>query len=209
MIISISGLIGAGKDTIADYLVNFHHFRRDSFADSLKDAVSAVFGWDRELLEGRTRSSRTWRENVDTWWADRLNIPNLTPRLVLQLWGTEVCRLGFHNDIWVASIENKLLRHNDNIVISDSRFPNEISAIRKAGGTIIRVIRGHDPIWFDTAVNYPDRMPTLYPDVHVSEYSWAGTKFDAVVNNNGSIEELYNTINDLVRDLQISKVDHS
>ena len=48
MIIGICGFIGSGKDTIADYLVNFHGFRRESFANTLKDAVAAVFGWDRE-----------------------------------------------------------------------------------------------------------------------------------------------------------------
>ena len=67
MIIGICGLIGAGKDTMADYLVNIHQFRRESFANTLKDAVSAVFGWDRDLLEGRTRHSREWREQVDAW----------------------------------------------------------------------------------------------------------------------------------------------
>ena len=72
MIIGVVGLIGAGKDTMADYLVNIHQFRRESFANTLKDAVSAVFGWDRDLLEGRTRHSREWREQVDAWWADRL-----------------------------------------------------------------------------------------------------------------------------------------
>ena len=91
MIIAICGLIGSGKDTTADYLVNIHQFRRDSFARTLKDAVAVVFGWDRELLEGRTKESRAWREQVDAWWATRLGIPDLTPRWVLQNWGTEVC----------------------------------------------------------------------------------------------------------------------
>ena len=54
MIIGICGFIGSGKDTIADYLVNLHHFRRESFANTLKDAVAQVFGWDRTMLEGRT-----------------------------------------------------------------------------------------------------------------------------------------------------------
>ena len=87
-IIGITGTVGSGKDTIADYLQNIHQFRRESFAHTLKDAVAAVFGWDRELLEGRTRESREWREQVDPWWTARLNIP-VTPRLVLQVWGTE------------------------------------------------------------------------------------------------------------------------
>jgi hypothetical protein len=73
-IIGIVGFIGAGKDTAADYLVNFHEYRRESFAGTLKDAVSAVFGWDRTLLEGRTKEAREWREQVDPWWAHRLDV---------------------------------------------------------------------------------------------------------------------------------------
>ena len=46
MIIGFVGLIGSGKDTAADYLVNSYEFRRDSFAATLKDAVAAIFGWD-------------------------------------------------------------------------------------------------------------------------------------------------------------------
>ena len=118
MIVGFVGLIGAGKDTAADYLVNFHNFRRDSFASTLKDAVSDVFGWDRTLVDGRTQESRAWREQVDEWWANRLNIPNLTPRWVLQFWGTEVFRQGFHSDIWIASLENKLRKTKDNIVVT-------------------------------------------------------------------------------------------
>ena len=49
MIIGVCGFIGTGKDTIADYLVNIHQFRRESFANTLKDAVSSVFSWDREI----------------------------------------------------------------------------------------------------------------------------------------------------------------
>jgi len=40
MIIGVCGFIGSGKDTIADYLTNFHGYRRESFANSLKDAVA-------------------------------------------------------------------------------------------------------------------------------------------------------------------------
>ena len=54
-IIGVCGFQGAGKDTIADYLQNFHQFRRESFAGTLKDAVASIFGWDRILLEGRTK----------------------------------------------------------------------------------------------------------------------------------------------------------
>lgn len=198
MIIGICGLIGAGKDTAADYLVNFHEFRRDSFAATLKDAVASVFGWDRELLEGRTKTAREWREQIDTWWAARLNMPNLTPRLVLQLWGTEVCRRGFHDEIWIASVENKIRQSKDNIVISDCRFPNEIASIRRAGGRVIRITRGQNPEWFTVARRNPELMPIQHPEVHASEYSWAATDFDFVIDNNGSIEDLYAQLKNLV-----------
>lgn len=207
MIIGVCGLIGSGKDTIADYLVNVHQFRRDSFAASLKDAVSAVFGWDRDMLEGRTRSSREWREQVDGWWAHRLNMPHLTPRWVLQNWGTEVCRRGFHEDIWVASAENRLRNSPDDVVISDCRFPNEVAALRRAGGIVIRVVRGDAPVWWGDAVANNDLMPQLYPQVHASEWAWAATNFDRVIPNHGTLDELYAQINDLVQDPPASRAD--
>ena len=205
MIIGICGLIGSGKDTIADYLVRSHGFVQDSFAASLKDTLAAVFGWDRTMLEGRTGNSRTWREQVDTWWAARLSIPHLTPRWAMQNLGTEVIREHFHQDIWTASVENKLRKINNNVVISDCRFPNEVAAIQAAGGVVVCVKRGAEPDWVDLAVTNTDMMPQLYPGVHASEYSWAGTKFDYIIDNNESLDMLYNRIKDLVQGLQHAK----
>ena len=203
MIVGICGFIGAGKDTAADYLVNFHEFRRDSFAATLKDAVAAVFGWDRELLEGRTKSAREWREQVDPWWAQRLNMPNLTPRLMLQVWGTEVGRNAFHNDIWIASLENKLRKSTDNIVISDCRFYNEVAAIKNVGGQVIWIQRGIIPHWYDIAAkaNHGDDAARRWLDtegIHASEYSWAGTSFDHTVCNDSTVDSLYQQLNDLL-----------
>jgi hypothetical protein len=196
MIIGICGFIGSGKDTVADYLVNFHEFRRESFANTLKDAVAAVFGWDRTLLEGRTKEAREWREQVDPWWAERLAMPTLTPRWVLQYWGTEVCRRSFHDDIWIASLENKLRMSKDNVVISDCRFPNEIQSIRDAGGKIVWVQRGNLPDWYQTAVDANAGHNYAVQDlkmrkIHASETAWVGTDFDTIIDNNRSIDDLY------------------
>jgi hypothetical protein len=213
MIIGVCGLIGSGKDTIADYLQNIHQFRRESFAHTLKDAVSAVFGWDRELLEGRTKESRTWREQVDPWWAERLNMPHLTPRWVLQFWGTEVARRSFHDDTWIASLENKLRKTQDDIVISDCRFPNEIAAIKRAGGIVVRVVRGDEPVWYSIAnrANKGDPMAQQQLadfDVHASETAWVGTKFDAVIDNNANgLDSLYQQVKNLVLVHQDAKED--
>ena len=202
-IIGICGFIGSGKDTVADYLVNFHGFRRESFANSLKDAVSQVFGWDRELLEGRTKQSREWREKRDDWWSKRLG-REITPRWVLQYWGTEVVRKGFHNDMWVASLENRLRQTQDDIVITDCRFPNEIKAIKSVGGNVIRIKRGPEPVWYTHAINYNKGMKRIgwalgkeeleKAGIHASEYSWVGSKFDVVLGNDGTLDDLYDQV---------------
>lgn len=202
-IIAICGFIGSGKDTIADYLVNFYGYRRESFANSLKDAVSVVFGWDREMLEGRTKASREWRETPDEWWSARLK-QDITPRWVLQYWGTEVVRKGFHDDMWVASLEHRLLSGKDDIVITDCRFPNEITALKNIGATVLRVKRGLEPDWYNAAEKYNKgiqeigwalgREELTRHNVHASEYSWVGSDFDHVLDNNSTVDSLFRQI---------------
>jgi hypothetical protein len=203
MIIGICGFIGSGKDTVADYLTNFHEFRRESFASTLKDAVAHVFGWDRIMLEGRTKEAREWREQVDPWWATRLDMPSLTPRWVLQYWGTEVCRKAFHDDIWIASLENKLRTSRDHVVISDCRFPNEIKSIKDAGGIIAWVQRGELPDWYQTAVDANAGSNVAMNDlkmkkIHASETAWIGTEFDIILDNNGTIDSLYQQVKQVI-----------
>jgi hypothetical protein len=207
-VVGFCGFISAGKDTAADYLCNYHGFRRDSFANSLKDAVSCVFGWDRILLEGRTKEAREWRESPDEWWSARLG-KTITPRWILQYWGTEVCRHGFHDDIWIASLENKMRKTTDNIVISDVRFPNEIEAIHNVGGIVVRIKRGGEPEWYDAAISYnrgPNGNSTWALSrsklekfgIHASETSWVGGNIDHVVENNNTIDQLFSQLEKIV-----------
>lgn len=217
MIIGICGFIGSGKDTIADFLVSHHGYRRESFAGTLKDAVASVFGWDRIMLEGTTKASRAWREQEDEWWSERLGT-KVTPRLVLQLWGTDVCRKAYHDDIWIASLENKLRKIEDDIVISDCRFPNEIQAIKNLGGEVIRVIRGAEPAWYDKAIDCNAGMKRIGwsiakmvledQGIHASEYAWVGTNFDHILDNNSTLDNLHKQVNDLVQGHRAAKVNH-
>ena len=150
---------------------------------------------------------------MDAWWAARLNMPDLTPRLVLQKWGTEVARRSWHDDIWIASLENKLRKTTDDIVISDCRFPNEIKAVRDAGGVVIRVVRGDEPVWYSIAkrANKGDIMAQQQLkdfNIHPSETAWVGTNFDAVIDNNADgLDNLYQQVKNLVQDLQAAKAD--
>jgi len=195
MIVSLSGLIGSGKDTVADMLVEKYGYRRESFAGTLKDVVAVIFDWDREMLEGKTEKARKQREVVDQWWANRLGIPHLSPRWVLQYFGTEVVRQHFHNEIWVATLENKLRKMGeDNIVISDSRFINELAMLSNAGAITVCVSRGKRPDWWETAkLAMDDNKEAKQLEelgIHKSEWDWAKYEFDVKISNNGTLYEL-------------------
>jgi len=57
-LIGLCGLIGSGKNTVAEHLMDEHNFISVSFAETLKDAAACIFGWDRDMLEGDTKESR-------------------------------------------------------------------------------------------------------------------------------------------------------
>ena len=200
-LIGICGLIGHGKDTAAGFLIE-EGFERVSFAGVLKDAVANIFSWDRTLLEGNTSESRVWREKVDTWWSNRLGIPNFTPRYALQYIGTDVMRKHFNPDIWVAAAERKILQIDNNVVISDCRFFNELDVIKRLGGTTASVWRHDLPKWWDIAVttnttppeeeyqiyDHGNHMEVAFPDIHPSEFSWAGWEFNHTMYNTSTLE---------------------
>ncbi len=194
MIIGVCGLIGSGKGTVADILVEEHNFKKISFADKLKDSVAVLFGWPRSMLEGDTQESRHWREQVDEFWTNETGRV-ITPRLVLQEFGTECMRQGFYDGIWVSIVKQQLLADPyTNWVIPDTRFPNEISMLQKIGGQVWCVTRGETPQWF---VDYRDRNITP-TDIHASEWAWGQTSFDEEIANNGTLEELRNQVSGLL-----------
>lgn len=198
-VIGIVGWIGSGKDTAAEYIVNAYGYKRDSFASSLKDTLSTVFGWNRDALEGRTAESRKWRDTVDQWWATRLQMPDLTPRKMMQCWGTHICREHFHSDIWTAGLERRIANTQSNVVVSDCRFPNEVAAIQNAGGKIIWVRGATLPNWYGLAVLAAIGCTKSQNDldmlnVHASEYMWVGTSIDHTVYNTGTLSDLYSAL---------------
>lgn len=176
MIIGVVGYIGSGKGTVGDILVRDHQYTKFAFADALKDATATIFTWPRGLLEGDSNASRTFREKVDPWWSMKLGY-EVTPRLILQKMGTEACRNGIADNIWIAALEKRIQGY-DNVVITDCRFPNEIDFIRSAGGAIIRVRRGEEPTEEELA------------KMHISETAWKDCKVDANIYNESTIDEL-------------------
>lgn len=211
MILGIVGFAGSGKGTVGDILVNDHDFTKLSFADAVKDATSAIFGWPRHLLEGDTDESRKFRETKDDFWSARFGY-NVTPRHMLQLMGTEAGREVFNQDLWIHTVERRIRykqewEFEDNFVIPDVRFPNEIEAIRKWGGVIIRVVRGDEPEWYDTAYaansdfsHAPECGKAMEKlGIHISEWAWIGQQFNYLISNNGTLSMLEADVNHMLR----------
>jgi hypothetical protein len=188
VIIGLCGLIGSGKNTVAEHLMEQHYYISVSFAETLKDAAACIFGWDRDMLEGATPEDRAARELKDEWWSERLGF-DVSPRYMLQYMGTEVMRNNLHPDIWTLSAE-KLIKENpwEQYVFTDVRFPNEAAMIRRIGGKVWHVRRGELPEWFGQNPEH----------IHASETSWNNETFDATIYNDGTIEDLKTTIDNLL-----------
>ena len=93
-VIGLGYQIGVGKDSVADTCVN-RGFVKLRFADSLKEAVAAIYGWPRERLE-----DQKFKATKDKFW-------DITPRTALQLVGTEAMREIYarmygssHSNVW-------------------------------------------------------------------------------------------------------------
>lgn len=204
MLVGFVGYIGSGKGSAGEILQNIG-FQPISFANKLKDAVSVMFGWPRELLEGNTAASRDFREQEDSYWTKALG-KKITPRLALQWMGTEAGRNVFGRDVWVAALL-KDLGPNRDYVLTDVRFPNEIEMVTAQGGLLAEIHRYDRPAWYNLAVatnqshDFDGSVQVLpeYPDVHYSEWAWAGHPLiKHGISNNGTLTELKTTIFNLI-----------
>ncbi len=170
----------------------FSQYVIKKFADKLKTIVCLLIGCTREQLEDREFKEK---ELGEEWWyykgrnnslipynqTSKRSTEDLikpTPRLLLQLIGTDLFRNQLHPNTWVnASFANYL---NNAWIFTDVRFPNELEAIKKRKGITIRVNRG--------LVERTGKM--IQGPEHISETALDNAEFDYVIENNGTIEEL-------------------
>lgn len=207
MIIGVCGFIGAGKNSLCNILEQKYNFTTLAFADCLKDCLSVIFSWDRELLAGNTPESRQWRDQTDHWWAKKLGIVDFSPRFAMQYIGTQVLREGFHHNIWVDALERQIDSNNKNICVSDCRFQNEIAMLKNKNATIVEVQRENLPLFYNTAKLANSGCATsknllLNSGIHISEWDWIG-QADYVMLNTGTIADLENKTSDLYQKLNI------
>lgn len=163
VIIALTGLAGAGKDTVADTLVTHARFRKVAFADALRLEVAHAFdlGDRYGILSDRATKEQpspllamiNCRDPEfvgqvaaieDTWLNMEFLERAYSPRQVMQWWGTEYRRAKQPN-YWstkvAIQIAHGLARGQNGWVITDCRFDNEARAIRSLGGEIWQVMR--------------------------------------------------------------------
>lgn len=208
MIVGFCGFIGSGKTTAAQYLEQYHGFTRMSFATTLKDVVASAFQWDRERLDGVTKSSRVWRDQPDLFWSERFGRP-ITPRYVLQWLGTGIFREQVLDSFWVDNVVLTIqkLSPNANIVFDDARFINERQALRKLGAKFITVVRpsgpyngfptaDHAALWQSAHKGLPVDHITATTSLHPSEWEWMldPTFPTDMILSNTMLADFYNDI---------------
>lgn len=155
-LIAITGAEGVGKSTLAAELVGAHGFREFSFAAQLREAA-VVFWNDLCAITGLPQI--TVDDTLDPMKKDTpiaaVNLAGraLTPRGLLQWFGTDILRNHVAEDIWahatITQIRKELARGGTRCVISDLRFENERSALLALQSefptmkiTIVRLQRG-------------------------------------------------------------------
>ena len=177
LIIGIIGEKGSGKDTVADYIVEKYQFIKDSFAANLKASVKEMFNLSDEQL-----NDPSLKEVPDPRWN------NCTPRQLLQFVGTELLRnqIGqimpnIASNIHVHALEMRL--SGKKIVLSDVRFLNEAEMISRNGGILVKIVR----------------KSSVYStnDAHASEVEQRQIKYDYLIENNGSLGELYASVDEI------------
>jgi uncharacterized protein (DUF2132 family) len=164
MIIGLSGYAQSGKDTVAQILVDQYGFERIAFADAIRELSSEI----NPHIEKGIRLN----EFVDEYgWDVAKQKPEI--REFLQKLGVG-CRKVINESVWISVAMNKMNNYKKNFVITDVRFKNEVTAVVQMGGAVWRVNRPGV-----TAVNG-----------HVSEHDLDNYSFNAVINNDSTVEAL-------------------
>ena len=85
-----------------------------------------------------------------------------------------------------------------NWIITDTRFPNELQAVKDKGGINIRVNRPKErELILRNATSIIDTRKTLEPE-HKSETVLDNAEFDYTIENDGTLDELIDKIRDLL-----------
>lgn len=177
-VIGLSGWARVGKDTVAARLVEKHGYKRMSFADPMREALYRL---NPEIdVDSYSMNLAT---AVDLMGWETLKSVSSSIRGLMQRMGTEVGREMFGENFWVDTALDSV-EDGSKIVFADVRFPNEADAIKALGGEVWRISReGVGPA-----------------NDHISETALDSYFFSLYIVNDGTIENTYACIDDIVLD---------
>lgn len=165
MLIGLAGAAGAGKGSVANFLVA-KGFTEIAFADPIYAAISGMTGISIAKLKDRSLKERP------------IQGIGKSPRELLQLFGTEFGRNMIRESVWIDIAMRRAAEVGCSVVITDVRFDNEADAIRISGGAIWKVVR--------------DAPSCLSGDTakHASEAGISPCYVDRIVVNGGTLADL-------------------
>ena len=180
MIIAFAGRKQSGKTTSCEFVQSLFTNKKTkiyNFADPLKQLCIDIFGLTYNQCYGTDENKN---ELADCYWPGIDS--KMTAREVLQYVGTDVFRAMQHN-VWSSATIRLIQKEQPDIaLIADCRFPNEVEAVKNAGGLVVKLNRN------------------LYESTHASETALDATNYDqsnfdlTIANLDGGIDEKNNII---------------
>lgn len=174
---------GVGKDTAANYLLTYHRaqFRSIAFADPIRAAMRAIFGWDDSYF------AHPKKNEIDPAFG-------ISPRKAMQTMGTEWGRNLVNSDLWLILAGQKAFPQVENgfdVLITDCRFENEAKWIRANGGVVWHIDRKAELI--ESAVGNEVK--------HTSETGVKFVKGDVKIDNNETLGFMFEALDGLAAGL--------
>lgn len=167
VVIGLMGPAGAGKSSVAQYLVEKYGATRYSFAEPLKTLAMRTLDFTHDQVWG----TQAQKEAIDPRYG-------FSPRWFLQRLGTEGCRRTFGEDFWTAQTIDRIRREAPLVaVIEDARFVNEAIAIRSFQITYANRLARHGYVW---RLDSPNRE-TSADATHASEQEWLRAPYDYLI----------------------------
>lgn len=205
LIIGVSGKLRHGKDTIGDYLVKRYSFKKVSFGDKLKQICMS---YDNSIPELRSTSNQQIVQELFLGKATEQQVDALMQYIQPGVWQKltqdecyvtkppharkKMQLLGegarhIQADCWVAYALRKCHEEGGRFVIADLRYKNEAFAIEmQPNSQLWRVVRDIEQDEFGA---------------HISEIDLDDYPFEVLIDNNGSLKELYNIVDKVIRPL--------
>jgi hypothetical protein len=185
MIILLCGYKGSGKDECAKFFESKHGFQHFKIATYLKDALSKLFGFSPDQLNGKEK------DIIDKHW-------NITPREAMKFVGTDLFQFeiqkllpDLNRNFWVELMKKDINENrikNTPIVISDLRFNHELDFIKRTFHNehvcLVKVLR--------SSINIQHNITDPSEDEHTKMI------YNYIIPNNGSIENLRSSLDSLV-----------